>query len=62
VITNLDMETAGIYGLSSVLGHKAISISAILANRINGTFSENPDKAVHDMIAVVTSAIKEGKL
>lgn len=62
VITNFDMETAGIYGLSSVLGHKAISISAILANRINGTFSKNPDQAVHDMIATVTSAIKEGKL
>ena len=62
VITNFDMETAGIYGLSRVLGHKAISISTILANRINGEFSENADKAVHDMIAIVTSAIKEGKL
>ena len=32
-ITNLEMETSGIYGLSKLLGHKAISLNAILANR-----------------------------
>lgn len=58
VITNFDMETAGIYGLSQVLGHRAISISAILANRFHGTFSEQPDKAVHNMINRVVTAIK----
>lgn len=49
-ITNLEMETAGIYGLSKLLGHKAVSMNAILANRATGDFSENPDKIVNDLI------------
>jgi uridine phosphorylase len=60
LITNFDMETAGIYGLSQVLGHRAISISAILANRFHGTFSDQPDKTVYNMIERVTNAIKKG--
>ena len=59
LITNFDMETAGIYGLSQVLGHRAISISAILANRFHGTFSEQPDKTVYNMIERVANAIKK---
>ena len=62
LITNFDMETAGIYGLSQILGHRAISISAILANRYHGTFSEQPDKTVYNMIELVTNAIIEGSL
>jgi len=41
-VTNLEMETAGIYALSTLLGHRAISINALLANRANGTFSSDP--------------------
>ncbi len=50
-ITNLEMETAGIYGLSKLLNHKAISLNAILANRANGTFSNNPNQIVDKLIA-----------
>ena len=49
-ITNLEMETSAIYGLSKLLGHKAVSMNAIIANRANGTFSENPYKVVDDLI------------
>jgi uridine phosphorylase len=49
-ITNLEMETAAIYGLSKLLGHNACSINAIIANRANGTFSENPQKVTEDLI------------
>ena len=49
-ITNLEMETAGIYGLAALLGHRAISLNAILANRANGTFSKTPDKTVKNLI------------
>jgi len=49
-ITNLEMETAGIYGLAKLLGHKAVSMNAILANRATGEFSKNPDKLVDDLI------------
>lgn len=49
-ITNLEMETSAIYGLAKLLGHKACSMNAILANRANGTFSENPYKVVEELI------------
>jgi len=49
-ITNLEMETSAIYGLSKLLGHKACSINAIIANRADGTFSKNPNKVVTDLI------------
>ncbi len=49
-ITNLEMETAGIYGLASLLGHHAISMNAILANRATGEFSKNPSQSVDALI------------
>lgn len=49
-ITNLEMETAGIYGLARLLGHRAVSMNAILANRITGEFSSNPSKTIEEFI------------
>jgi uridine phosphorylase len=49
-ITNLEMETAAIYGLSALLGHHALSLNAIIANRASGTFSDDPYKAVDELI------------
>ena len=49
-ITNLEMETAGIYAMSSLLGHRAISLNAILANRVTGEFSEKPYDIVEKLI------------
>jgi len=49
-ITNFEMETAGMYGLAYILGHKAISLNAILANRITNQFSSNPAKIVDLLI------------
>ncbi len=49
-ITNMEMETAGIFGLARLMGHKAASVNCILANRITGTFSPDPAAAVDHMI------------
>ena len=49
-VTNLEMETAGIYGLAQLLGHRAISINAILANRVTGGFSSQPQNTIKSMI------------
>lgn len=49
-IGNIEMETAGIYGLASLLGFDAISINAILANRLTGEFSENASATIERMI------------
>lgn len=56
-ITNLEMETSGLYSLSNLLGHRCCSCSAILANRANGTFSDNPKKVVDGLIANVLNTI-----
>lgn len=49
-ITNLEMETAAIYGLSALLGHNALSLNAIIANRANSTFSTNPYNVIENLI------------
>jgi len=58
-LTNLEMETAGIYLLADLLGHQAISFNAILANRKSGTFSENPQRQIDALIKMVLNWIKE---
>jgi uridine phosphorylase len=49
-LTNIEMETAGIYGLATALGHQAASVSVLLANRAQGTFSNEPAQAVSRLI------------
>lgn len=51
-VTNFEMETAGIYGMARVLGHNAISLNAILANRNTGKFSNQPHKAITRLIEI----------
>jgi uridine phosphorylase len=58
-ITNLEMETSAIYGLSKLLGHNAISMNAIIANRADGSFSENPGKIVSDLIKYTLEKLVE---
>ena len=56
-ITNLEMETAGIYGMAKLLGHKAVSLNAILANRATGEFSSNPNAVIEDLITFTLDKI-----
>ena len=56
-ITNLEMETAGIYGLSSLLGHKAISLNLIVANRVKSSFSNNIHSKLNELIEMVLQRI-----
>ena len=58
-ITNLEMETGAIYGLGKLLGHNCLSLNAIIANRANGTFSEDPYKAVDELIAYALGKLAE---
>ena len=50
LITNLEMETAGIYGLAHLLGHRAISLNAILANRALKSFSNQAAQTTNALI------------
>jgi len=56
-ITNLEMETAGIYGISNLLGHNALSMNAIIANRATGEFSNDPKKIVNELIKYTLDSI-----
>lgn len=56
-LTNLEMETAGYYAMARLLGHEMISTNAILANRLTGEFSKNPNKTVDDLILTVLERI-----
>ncbi|WP_457268164.1 nucleoside phosphorylase [Pedobacter sp. UYEF25] len=56
-VTNLEMETAGIYALANMLGHKAISINAILAGRTKLEFAKEPHKIIDTAIKMVLERI-----
>ncbi|WP_127844713.1 nucleoside phosphorylase [Psychroflexus aestuariivivens] len=49
-ITNLEMETSAIYSMAKMLGHGALSMNAIIANRATGKFSKDPKAAVKNLI------------
>jgi uridine phosphorylase len=49
-ITNLEMETSAIYGLSKIMGHNALTVCLIIANRADGTFLNEYHKQMHDTI------------
>jgi uridine phosphorylase len=52
-LTNFEMETAGYYSLARLLGHQAISVNAIVANRVKNTFSKEPGEVVDRLIKKV---------
>jgi uridine phosphorylase len=52
-VTNFEMETSAIYGMSRILGHRAVSVSVIVANRVRKEFSADPDADVEKMIRQV---------
>lgn len=58
-MTNLEMETGAIYGLGKLLGHQCLSLNAIIANRATGTFSEDPYKAVDELIEYTLNKLVE---
>lgn len=49
-VTNFEMETSAIYGMSRILGHRAVSVSVIVANRVRKEFSADPDRDIEKMI------------
>jgi uridine phosphorylase len=58
-MTNLEMETAAIYGLGKLLGHQCLSLNAIIANRATGTFSEDPYKTIDELIIYALDKLVE---
>ncbi len=49
-IANFEMETSGIYGMGKLLGHHCLSLSAIVANRIDKEFSKDSNATMERLI------------
>jgi len=58
-ITNFEMETAAIYGMATLLGHRALSVNAILANRIEHHFSSNGSATIERAIKMVLDKVEQ---
>ncbi|AYO58613.1 phosphorylase [Chryseobacterium sp. 6424] len=56
-ITNFEMETSAIYGLAKLLGHKALTVNAVIANRRRGEFSADHKASEKNMIDWVLERI-----
>lgn len=52
-ITNFEMESSAIYGLSKMLGHKAVTVCLIIANRVTLTANENYREEMKKLIIKV---------
>lgn len=56
-VSNFEMETSAIYGLSKLLGHQPATIAAIIANRRRGEFSADHHQTEKMMIEYVLERI-----
>jgi uridine phosphorylase len=56
-IVNFEMETSGIYGLGKLLGHNCLSLSAVVANRVEKKFTKDADAAMERLIEKVVATI-----
>lgn len=56
-ITNYEMESAPLQGLGRLMGHKAMTVCSIIANRMNTDANPNYKTAVRDLIATVLDRI-----
>lgn len=52
-ITNFEMESSAIYGLSKLLGHNALTVCLIIANRVTRTANENYRPQMQHLISKV---------
>lgn len=56
-ITNYEMESAPLQGLSRLLGHHAMTVCSIIANRMRHDVTPNYKTAMRDLIATVLDRI-----
>jgi uridine phosphorylase len=58
-ITNYEMECSAIYGLSRLLGHKAATVCAIIANRKAGTSSRDYKPVVKGLVKYILDRLSK---
>ena len=56
-ISNYEMESSAIYGLSALLGHKALTLCLVIGNRVTGEFVEDYKPLMKDLALKVLRTI-----
>ncbi|MFA6402622.1 MAG: nucleoside phosphorylase [Salinivirgaceae bacterium] len=56
-ITNYEMECSAIYGLSKLMGHDAVTVCCIIANRMRKEFSNDYKPVIKDLILKVLQRV-----
>ena len=56
-VTNYEMESAPLQGLGRMLGHRAMTVCTIIANRMNHDATPNYKTAIRDLVATVLDRI-----
>ena len=58
-ITNYEMESSAIFGLSKLLGHHAITLCVVIANRRRGEYSKDYKPVIKELIKLVLDKLTE---
>lgn len=58
-VTNLEMETSAIYGFSHLLGHEALTVCLIIANRPLGTFLNDYHTQMRQLVGTVVERLAQ---
>lgn len=56
-VINFEMETSAIYGMAKLLGHKALTVNCVIANRRRGEFSADHHRSEKNMIEWVLNRV-----
>jgi len=56
-ITNYEMESSAIYGLSKLLNHKALTLCVVIGNRVTGEFLNDYKPAINDLARKVLDGL-----
>ena len=56
-ISNYEMESSALYGLSALLGHKALTICLVIGNRVTGEFVQDYKPLMSDLALKVFKII-----
>jgi len=54
-VLNFEMETSALYGLGKMLGHQTLTVCAIVANRVEKTYSKDYHPVIEKLIQTVLS-------
>ncbi len=56
-ICNYEMESSALYGLSKLMGHKAVTLCAVIGNRVTGEFIKDYKPIIKDLALKVMKLI-----